>query len=88
MTRIFDFELSDLSMKDCVKELLFITQNMSSISMIWFFLSIFYLVIVHFHTLYLVISLKITQSFIYYGTTISVYLIFRVMLGYVLEKFE
>jgi hypothetical protein len=86
MTRAFDFEVPDLSARDFIKELLCIkTRDRLSISIIWFLLSIFYLFIIHFYTFYLIASLKIVQSFVYYGTTMSVYFFSRIILGYILE---
>ncbi len=86
MTRAFDFEVPDLSVKEFIKDLLCIkTRDRLSISIVWFLLSIFYLFIVHFYTFYLVTSLKIVQTIVFYGSTMSVYVFSRIVLGYILE---
>ena len=89
MTRAFDFEVPDLSAKEFVKELLCIKTRDRGFyaAAAWFLLSIFYLFIIHFYTFYLIATLKIVQSIVYYGTTMSVYFFSRIILGYMIEWF-
>jgi hypothetical protein len=90
MTRIFDFEIPDLSAINFIKELLFIKTRpkLFSLSVCWFFLSIFYLFIIHFYTIYLFLTLKFFYSIVFYVTTISLYFFIRILLGYVVDWIE
>jgi hypothetical protein len=84
MTRIFDLDIPDLSAVNFIKEFLCITPlpRFTSVSVAWLFLSIFYLFIIHFYTIYLFLKLKIVYSVLYYAITISIYFFARILLGY------
>ena len=90
MTRIFDFEIPDLSAINFIKELLFIKTRprLFSLSVSWFFLSIFYIFIIHFYTIYLFLTLKFFYSIVFYVTTISLYFFIRILLGYLVDWIE
>ena len=90
MTRIFDFEIPDLSAINLIKELLCIKtrSRLFSLSVAWFFLSIFYLFTTHLYTIYLFLTLKILYSVVFYVTTISIYFFIRILLGYIVDWIE